>query len=164
MPFAETARACGGTSTRCDGAGSSRPSDEASVHSCAGRNLSASPTVSSRRSGYYTRCPVTASTPEPEGRARCVSSARRDLCGGRGEILVPTATHLSCREPAATVSQVVSSPSSPVVSSTNRRGSQEPEASVRRRLGWSAAGGRPALPLASPPFDRSQGWLFSPLL
>src|SRR6516165_1970752 len=24
--------------------------------------------------------------------ARCVSSARRDLCGGRGEILVPTAT------------------------------------------------------------------------
>src|ERR1700730_18193947 len=39
-----------------------------------------------------TRCPVTASTPEPEGGARCVSSARRDLCGGRGEILVPTAT------------------------------------------------------------------------
>ena len=28
----------------------------------------------------------------PEGGARCVSSARRDLCGGRGEILVPTAT------------------------------------------------------------------------
>src|SRR6266436_316620 len=28
----------------------------------------------------------------PEGRARCVSSARRDLCGGRGVILVPTAT------------------------------------------------------------------------
>ena len=27
-------------------------------------------------------CPVTASTPEPEGGARCVSSARRDLCGG----------------------------------------------------------------------------------
>jgi hypothetical protein len=26
------------------------------------------------------------------GGARCVSSARRDLCGGRGEILVPTAT------------------------------------------------------------------------
>src|SRR5258708_20852674 len=36
-------------------------------------------------------CLVTASTPEPEGGARCVSSARRDLCGGRGEILVPTA-------------------------------------------------------------------------
>src|SRR5258708_14584366 len=27
----------------------------------------------------------------PEGGARCVSSARRDLCGGRGAILVPTA-------------------------------------------------------------------------
>ena len=37
-------------------------------------------------------CLVTASTPEPEGGARCVSSARRDLRGGRGEILVPTAT------------------------------------------------------------------------
>jgi hypothetical protein len=36
--------------------------------------------------------PVTASTPESEGGARCVSSARRNLCGGRGEILVPTAT------------------------------------------------------------------------
>jgi hypothetical protein len=30
--------------------------------------------------------------PEPEGGVRCVSSARRDLCGGRGAILVPTAT------------------------------------------------------------------------
>ena len=39
-----------------------------------------------------TLCHVTASTPEPEGGARCVSSARRDLCGGRGAILVPTAT------------------------------------------------------------------------
>lgn len=28
----------------------------------------------------------------PKGGARCVSSARRDLCGGRGAILVPTAT------------------------------------------------------------------------
>ena len=28
----------------------------------------------------------------PEGGARCVSSARRNLCGGRGAILVPTAT------------------------------------------------------------------------
>jgi hypothetical protein len=28
----------------------------------------------------------------PEGGARCVSSARRDLCEGRGVILVPTAT------------------------------------------------------------------------
>jgi hypothetical protein len=32
------------------------------------------------------------STPKPEGGAWCVSSARRDLCGGRGVILVPTAT------------------------------------------------------------------------
>jgi hypothetical protein len=34
---------------------------------------------------------VTASTPEREGGARCVSSARRDLWEGRGEILVRTA-------------------------------------------------------------------------
>src|SRR6516225_4446075 len=32
----------------------------------------------------------------PEGGARCVSSARRDLCGGRGAILVPTATLPVC--------------------------------------------------------------------
>src|ERR1700739_3473239 len=32
-----------------------------------------SPTAFSRRSGYYIRCPVTVSTPEPEGGARCVS-------------------------------------------------------------------------------------------
>ena len=30
----------------------------------------------------------------PEGRARCVSSARRDLCGGRSAMSVPTATHV----------------------------------------------------------------------
>jgi hypothetical protein len=35
---------------------------------------------------------VRATDVRPEGGARCVSSARRDLCGGRGEILVPTAT------------------------------------------------------------------------
>jgi hypothetical protein len=33
----------------------------------------------------------------PEGGARCVSSARRDLCGGRGAILVPTATLTAMR-------------------------------------------------------------------
>ena len=60
--------------------------------SLTGRSSPGSPTASSRRSGYYTHCPVTASTPKPEGGARCVSSARRDLCGGRGAILVPTAT------------------------------------------------------------------------
>jgi len=52
-------------------------------------------TASFRRLGYYIQCPATASTPQPEGGARCVSSARRDLCGGRGAILVPTAT-LAC--------------------------------------------------------------------
>jgi hypothetical protein len=43
--------------------------------------------ASFRQSGDYTSCPLTASTPEPAGGARCVSSARRDLCGARGEIL-----------------------------------------------------------------------------
>ena len=33
MPFPVTARVCGGTSTRCDGAGSSRSNDAASVRS-----------------------------------------------------------------------------------------------------------------------------------
>src|SRR5262245_742347 len=51
-----------------------------------------SPGASSRQSRCYTRCLFTASTPKPEGGAPCVSSARRDLCGGRGAILVPTAT------------------------------------------------------------------------
>src|SRR5262245_32447047 len=57
-----------------------------------GRSSPGSSTVSFRQLGCCTHCPVTASTPEPEGGARCVSSARRDLCGGRGAILVPTAT------------------------------------------------------------------------
>jgi hypothetical protein len=52
----------------------------------------ASSIASFRQSRHYTRCPATASTLKPEGGARCVSSARRDLCGGRGAILVPTAT------------------------------------------------------------------------
>src|SRR5262249_43993489 len=60
----------------------------------AGRSLSGSSTASFRQSRHYTRCHVTASTPKPEGGARCASSARRDLCGGRGESLVPTATDL----------------------------------------------------------------------
>jgi hypothetical protein len=46
---------------------------------------------------YCTRYPVTASTPEPEGRARCVTSARRDPRGGRGGSLVPTATMSATR-------------------------------------------------------------------
>jgi hypothetical protein len=40
----------------------------------------------------YTRCLVTASTQELEGGARCVSSARRDLYGGRLATAVPTVT------------------------------------------------------------------------
>jgi Mn2+/Fe2+ NRAMP family transporter len=42
-----------------------------------GRGHAAMPTASSRRSGYYIHCPVTVSTPEPEGRARCVSNHGR---------------------------------------------------------------------------------------
>jgi hypothetical protein len=38
------------------------------------------------------RCLVIALTPEPEAEPGAFSSARRDLCEGRGEILVPTAT------------------------------------------------------------------------
>jgi hypothetical protein len=71
---------------------SHRSGGAAKRHASAGRGSSSSSPASFRRSELYTRCPVTASTPEPEGGARCVSSARRDLCGGRGEILVPTAT------------------------------------------------------------------------
>src|SRR2546428_4085112 len=55
------------------------------------RSSSASP-ASFRQSERYTRCLVTASTPEPEGGARCVSSARRDLYGGRLATAVPTVT------------------------------------------------------------------------
>src|SRR5712664_4232909 len=44
-----------------------------------------------RRSALWFHA-VRATDVRPEGGARCVSSARRDLCGGRGEILVPTAT------------------------------------------------------------------------
>ena len=67
-----------------------------------GSGSSRSPPASSRRSAYDTHCPVTASTPKSEGRARCVSSARRDLCGGRGAILVPTATEVAVRTHAFT--------------------------------------------------------------
>src|SRR3984957_3535123 len=51
-----------------------------------------SPTASFRQYGYHTLNRCIASTPEPEGGARCVSSARRDPCGGRRAIFVPTAT------------------------------------------------------------------------
>src|ERR1700694_2743845 len=87
-----TTRACGGCSTRGSGSGSHRSSGAARRHVSAGRGSSSSSPVSFRQSEPYTRCLVTALTPEPEGGARCVSSARRDLRGGRGEILVPTAT------------------------------------------------------------------------
>src|SRR5439155_1662851 len=58
----------------------------------AGRGSSSASPASFRQSERYTRCLVTASTPEPEGGARCVSSARRDLYGGRLATAVPTVT------------------------------------------------------------------------
>src|SRR5262249_42765856 len=61
--------------------GSSRSNGGAKRRVSLGSALSASLTASFRQSRCYTRCPVTASTPKPEGGARCVSSARRDLCG-----------------------------------------------------------------------------------
>jgi hypothetical protein len=70
----------------------SRSNDAARKRISPGSASSGSWIASSRQSWCYTRCLCTASTPEPEGGARCVSSARRDLCGGRGAILVPTAT------------------------------------------------------------------------
>ncbi len=57
-----------------------------------GKSSRVSPTVSFRQSGYCIPYPVTASTPEPEGGARCVSSARRDLREGSGATRFPTAT------------------------------------------------------------------------
>jgi hypothetical protein len=45
--------------------------------------VSSSSLTASFRQERYTRYPVTASTPKPEGGARCVSSARRDLSGLR---------------------------------------------------------------------------------
>src|SRR5271166_5831951 len=58
----------------------------------AGRNSSNLPAASFRQSRSCIRSRCTALTPEPKGGARCVSSARRDLRGGRGAILVSTAT------------------------------------------------------------------------
>ena len=58
-----------------------------------GRGSSSSLSASSRQSRRYIRCLFTASTPEPEAGARCVSRARRDLCGGRGANLVPYRDH-----------------------------------------------------------------------
>jgi hypothetical protein len=72
--------------------GALRFGDEAKMLTSPGSASSASSIASFRQSRHYTRCPVTASTPKPEGGARCVSGARRDLCGGRGVILVHTAT------------------------------------------------------------------------
>ena len=48
--------------------------------------------ASLRRSRHCARCPVIVSTLKLEGGAGCVSSARWDVCGGRGAILVATAT------------------------------------------------------------------------
>ncbi len=74
-------RACGGSSPKFAGAGLRRSNGEASGRSFIGR-VHHLTTASSRQSGYCTLSRCIASTPEPEGGARCVSSARRDLCGG----------------------------------------------------------------------------------
>src|SRR6185295_19004005 len=87
-----TTRAYGGSATRCDGSGSSRFGGVVKTRVYPGSATSGSLIASSRQSRCYTRCLFTASTPKPEGGARCVSSARRDLAGGRGAILVPTGT------------------------------------------------------------------------
>ena len=49
------------------------------------------------REAVFTRGAVS-SSPSKVG-ARCVSSARRDLCGGRREISVPTAAHTAAGQP-----------------------------------------------------------------
>src|ERR1700694_1370547 len=49
-----------------------------------------------RRSALWFHA-VRATDVRPEGGARCVSSARRDLCGGRGEILVPCTLRIAWR-------------------------------------------------------------------
>src|SRR6059036_3518712 len=69
-----------------------RSSGAAKRHASAGRGSSSASPASFRQSERYTRCLVTASTPEHEGGARCVSSARRDLYGGRLATAVPTVT------------------------------------------------------------------------
>src|SRR5215813_7748659 len=66
--------------------------DAARRRASLGSASSGSLPASFRQSRYYTRYLFTASTPKPEGGARCVSSARRDLAGGRGASLVPTGT------------------------------------------------------------------------
>jgi hypothetical protein len=61
-----------------------------------GKSLSGSSPASFRQSRRCTLCHPTVSTPKPEGAARCVSSARRDWCGRREEILVPAAATNAC--------------------------------------------------------------------
>jgi hypothetical protein len=73
--------------------GSNRSSDAASVRTSTGMRSRGSPPASSRQYGYYTLNRCIASTPEPEGGARCVSSARRDLCGGAKSNLRPYRDH-----------------------------------------------------------------------
>ena len=51
------------------------------------------------------------STPEPEGGARCVSSARRDLYGGRLATAVPTVTIIPHAPPASRLPERAASPS-----------------------------------------------------
>jgi hypothetical protein len=78
-----------------------------------GRSSSGSSIASFLQSRCYTRCPVTASTPKPDGRARCVSGARRDPCGG-GEksSSQPRPLRLISHNPRPTVAALLAEPRS----------------------------------------------------
>jgi len=57
--------------------------------------------ASFRQSRWYTRCLCIASTPEPEGGARCASSARRDLREGRAVTIRYTPPAKTVLDPVA---------------------------------------------------------------
>ena len=59
-----------------------------------------SSTAGTHHSGSTTPIPTTGSASESEAGAQCGSSARWDLCGGRPERAVPTATRLCICRPS----------------------------------------------------------------
>jgi hypothetical protein len=90
----------------------------------------------------------------PEGGARCVSSARRDLCGGRGAILVPTAT-------IGVIGIYVSTPMSeaarrrqPAISRGRRSSPTVPEQQFLSRSSYRPAAASPADPPSPAPAVR----------
>ncbi len=95
MPCLEIAQAWAGSSTMYVGTGYDRSGDVVNARVWIGKDLTASQSGLFRKSAYCIHGLFTASAPKPEGGARCVSSARRDLRRGRGVILVPTATSRS---------------------------------------------------------------------